>query len=138
MDRKNTGVPGAAAAIRAAVASWPGTSDTPHRFGGTEFLIGEREIGHLHGDRLLDVPFPRAVHDELIAAGKARPHHVMPDSGWISFWLEQDGDVADAIAMLRRSYDLITAQLARRAAQSARARDSTAVNDRQKPQRLPR
>jgi Luciferase len=120
--RHTQGVAGASAAIRAAVASWPGTRDTPHRFGGTEFLIGEREIGHLHGDRLLDVPFPRAVHDALIAEGKAEPHHVMPDSGWISFWLSKDGDVDEAIAILRRSYDVITAQLARRAAQGKAAR----------------
>src|SRR6185503_1518894 len=123
MSRAKVGVPGAAQAISAAVASWPGTRETPHRFGGVEFLIGEREIGHLHGDRLLDVPFPRAVHDELSAGGKVQPHHVLPDSGWISFWLEQDADVAEAIAILRRSYDLIAAQLARREAQSAKARE---------------
>ena len=122
ISRSKAGVPGAAETIRAAVASWPGTRDTQHRFGGTEFLIGEREIGHLHGDRLLDVPFPRAVHDELIAAGRVRPHHVMPDSGWISFWLEAEGDVDEAIAILRRSYDLISGQLARREAQSAKAK----------------
>ena len=120
-SRSRSGVPGAAAAIRAAVASWPDTRDTPHRFGGVEFLIGEREIGHLHGDRLLDVPFPRAVHDELIAGsgGRVQPHHVMPDSGWISFWLSEEGDVNQAIAILRRSYELISAQLARRQAQAA-------------------
>src|SRR6185503_9795457 len=118
MSRAKVGVPGAAEAIRAAVASWPDTRDTPHRFGGIEFLVGEREIGHLHGDRLLDVPFPRAVHEELIAAGKVEPHHVLPQSGWISFWIEQDSDVDEAIAILRRSYDLIHAQLARRQKQS--------------------
>ena len=74
------GVRGAAKAVSAAVASWPGTRQEPHRFGGIEFLAGEREIGHLHGDRLLDVPFPRAVHGEIIAATKAEPHHIMPDS----------------------------------------------------------
>ena len=117
---------GAGHLIREAVTSWPGVEAFPHRFGGTEFLIGDREIGHLHGDRLLDVPFPRAVHDELIAAGKVRPHHVMPDSGWTSFWLEGEGDVEEAIAILRRSYDLIATQIARRAAQSAAARDRPA------------
>jgi hypothetical protein len=124
-SRPRNGVPGAAAVIRAAVASWTGTRDTPHRFGGVEFLIGEREIGHLHGDRLLDVPFPRAVHDELIATsgGRVHPHHVLPDSGWISFRLSEDGDVDQAIAILRRSYELISAQLARRQAQAAKVRE---------------
>src|SRR6185503_16836352 len=113
MSRAKVGVPGAAEAIRAAVASWPDTRDTPHRFGGVEFLIGAREIGHLHGDRLLDVPFPRAIHDALIAEGRAERHHVMPDSGWISFWLREDRDIAEAIAILKRSYDVIQSQLAR-------------------------
>ena len=112
-------VAGASRKIRQAVAAWPGMSETPHRFGGVEFTLGKREIGHLHGDRLLDVPFPRAVHDELIAAGAAEPHHVLPESGWISFRIVREEDVTAAIALLRKSYDLIAGQLARRAAQSA-------------------
>jgi len=59
--------------IRAAVSSWPGMSEAPHRFGGVEFKLGTREIGHLHGDRLLDVPFPRKLRDELVATGRAAP-----------------------------------------------------------------
>ena len=129
MAQRSHGVPGAAAAIRAAVASWPGTRDAPHRFGGIEFLLGEREIGHLHGDRLLDVPFPRAVHDAVIAesGGRVKPHHVLPDSGWISFWLEEDGDADRAIAILRRSYDVIAAQIERRQTQSAKVRERPAT-----------
>jgi hypothetical protein len=66
------------------VASWDGVTTHPHRFGGTEFRLGRRELGHLHGDRLADLPFPKRVHDELIADGRARPHHWLPDSGWVS------------------------------------------------------
>jgi Family of unknown function (DUF5519) len=104
--------------IRAAVLAWPDTSEAPHRFGAVEFLLGKREIGHLHGDFLLDVPFPRAVHDELIAAGLATPHHVLPDSGWVSFRIRRAEDVEKAIALLRRSYDLVSEQRARRSAQN--------------------
>lgn len=115
-------VPPASDRIRAAVAVWPGTSEAPHRFGGIEFLLGGREIGHLHGDRLLDVPFPRAVHDELVASGLAQLHHVLPQSGWVSFRIEGEADVDKAVALLRRSFDLITDQLSRRARQSAAAK----------------
>jgi hypothetical protein len=115
-------VPNASTRIRAAVAAWPGMSEAPHRFGGVEFRLGTREIGHLHGDRLLDVPFPKRVRDELVAAGLARPHHVLPESGWVSFSIVAEADVAAAIALLRRSHDLIAAQLERRAAQSAAAK----------------
>jgi predicted DNA-binding protein (MmcQ/YjbR family) len=84
--------------------------------------LGTREIGHLHGDRLLDVPFPKRERNDLVAAGLARPHHILPESGWVSFFIEKDADVDAAIALLRRSHDLVAAQLERRAAQSAAAK----------------
>jgi hypothetical protein len=112
-------VPNASTRIRAAVAAWPDMNEAPHCFGGVEFRLGTREIGHLHGERLLDVPFPKRVRDELVAAGLAKPHHVLPDSGWVSFPIAAEADVEAAIALLRRSHDLIAAQLERRAIQSA-------------------
>ena len=108
--------------ISASVLAWPGVEAGPHQFGAVEFTVGEREIGHLHGNSLLDVPFPRAVREELVAAGLAEPHHFLPESGWVSFRIRRTDDAVAAIALLRRSYDLITAQLERRAAQSAAAR----------------
>jgi hypothetical protein len=110
------------ASIRQAVTQWPGITEAPHRFGGIEFQLEGREIGHLHGDRLLDIPFPRKVRDEIVAAGQASPHHILPESGWISFWLKGETDAEAAVALLRRSYDLVGAQQQRRAAQNARAR----------------
>ena len=109
---------GAAETIKAELARWPGVDQAAHRFGGVEFLIGSREIGHLHGDSLLDVPFPKRVRNELVEAGLARPHHILPDSGWISFRLSKPADVDAAIALLRKSFDMITEQLARRERQS--------------------
>jgi predicted DNA-binding protein (MmcQ/YjbR family) len=82
----------------------------PHRFGGTEFRIGRREIGHIHGDALVDIPFPKKVRDEIVAAGEAEPHHILPETGWISFYLREEGDVERAINLLKRSYDLALKQ----------------------------
>lgn len=45
--------------IRDELLRWPGVTAHSHRFGGTEFRVGHGEIGHLHGDRLADLPFPR-------------------------------------------------------------------------------
>jgi hypothetical protein len=102
--------------IEAAVMAWPGVERAPHRFGGIEFRLGKRELGHLHGDALIDLPFPRKVRDELVAAGRARPHHVLPDSGWVSFWIESPDDVARAIALFRLAYERALAARARAAA----------------------
>jgi hypothetical protein len=85
---------------------------SPHRFGGVEFRVGRREIGHIHGDTLVDIPFPKRVRDELVAAGEAEPHHILPDSGWISLFLRKEDDVDRAIRLLERSMDLAQAQRA--------------------------
>ena len=101
---------GAAKQIVDSLLTWNGMEAHPHRFGGTEFRIGRREIGHIHGDVLVDIPFPKKVRDEIVAAGEAEPHHILPDSGWVSFYLRDEGDIERAIALLKRSYDLALKQ----------------------------
>jgi hypothetical protein len=71
--------------------TWDGIGAHPHRFGGTEFQIGRREIGHTHGDILVDIPFPKKVRDEIVAAGEAEPHHILPEAGWVSYYLRDEG-----------------------------------------------
>ena len=95
----------ASALIRESVGSWPGVSAVPHRFGGTEYMYGKKEMGHVHGDRLADLPLPRKIHDEVVASGRAQPHHVLPDTGWVSCWMEDPDDVENVIALLRLQYE---------------------------------
>ncbi len=106
-------IQGARDRINEAVLAWTGVTAHPHRFGGTEYVLGRREIGHVHGNTLVDIPFPTKVHDELVAAGRAELHHVLPDSGWISFYIREEADVQRAIDLLRLSYDLAVQQKAR-------------------------
>ena len=70
--------------IAAAVMAWAGVERAPHRFGGIEFRLGRRELGHLHGDAL---------------------HLPRPDSGWVSFRIESPDNVDSAIALFRLAYD---------------------------------
>jgi hypothetical protein len=107
-------MPATAARITATVTAWEGVESAPHRFGGIEFRVGRRELGHLHGDRIADLPFPRRVRDELIAAGRARPHHVLPDSGWVTTSIASPADAENAIELFRMAYD--RARAARRTA----------------------
>jgi hypothetical protein len=101
---------GAGNTIRDAVTAWEGISEHPHRFGGTEFQLGTREIGHIHGDVLVDIPFPTKVRDEIIAAGLAQSHHVLPESGWISFYIRREEDIQRAIELFQRSYEIARTQ----------------------------
>jgi Family of unknown function (DUF5519) len=64
--------------IAAAVMALPRVERAPHRFGGVGFRLGKRELGHLHGDALVDRLFPRKVRDVLGAAGRAAPSCAPP------------------------------------------------------------
>ena len=63
----------------------------------------------MHGDRLADLPLPRELHDEVIAAGRAEPHHVLPATGWVSCWMTTPQDVDVVIELFRVQYDRYTA-----------------------------
>ena len=91
--------------IELTVLSWPGVEVGPHRFGGREFRVGRRELGHIHGDRLLDVPFPVRIRQQLVRDGQASEHHTLPESGRVSFAIRGVADVPHAIELLRLSYD---------------------------------
>ena len=103
-------VKGAQKSITDAVASWPTVTAQPHRFGGVEYVIGKREVGHIHGDHMVDIPFPKKVRDETVAAGRAQPHHILPETGWVSFYIRQEEDVEKAIALLHESYQIALKQ----------------------------
>lgn len=98
----------AAAQIRNEVLGWPGVTEAPHRFGGTEFRLGKRELGHLHGDYLADLPFPVRVREELVRAGRAMPHHILPQSGWVSYPIRDTAAIPGALALFRLTYERAT------------------------------
>ena len=101
--------------IKSELLSWPGVTAEPHRFGGVEFQVNHHEIGHLHGSQLADLPFPVRVRNELVAAGRASPHHVLPDSGWVSFSIRSPEDVPAVLELFRMNYDRLTTSRKREA-----------------------
>ena len=94
-------------AVKAAALEIPGLSLSIHRFGGVGFSLGGRELGHLHGNGLLDLHTGRELARELISAGRAKPHHLFGESGWVSFWVRSAADVPAAIEMLRSLFSRI-------------------------------
>jgi hypothetical protein len=90
--------------IVAEVSTWDGVEAGEHPFGGTEFRLGPREVGHVHRWGIVDVAFPRRVRDRLVEEGRTEPHHVYPESGWTTFHVEGADDVDGALWLLRLSY----------------------------------
>ncbi len=95
---------GIAETIEREILSWPEVVGVPHRFGGTEFRVRGHEIGHLHGSRLADLPFPTRVRTEFVAEGRASPHHILPDSGWVSFHIHGTEDIPAVVDLFRLNY----------------------------------
>lgn len=90
--------------VKKQVMSWPGVTSQVHRFGGIEFRVSGREMGHMHGSTLADFPLPMSVRDEMVKDGKVSPHHVIPNSGWVSFWIKSDKDIAPLVELFKMQY----------------------------------
>jgi hypothetical protein len=102
--------------VRDEVASWDGVEEHPHRFGGVELRLGRRELGHLHAGGVVDLPFTRRIRDMLVDTGRAEPHHVLPDSGWVTRRVVSDADAEEAIELFRLAYERARVAAAVRAA----------------------
>ena len=87
-----------AARIEREVGSWEGVSTHEHRFGGVEFRLGKRELGHLH-DSWADLPFTSRIRDMLVETGRATPHK-FGVKGWVSRNLDDE-----VIELFRLSYE---------------------------------
>lgn len=96
--------------IERAVLEWPGVTAHSHRFGGTEYRIGKRELGHIHGDYLVDLPFPTKVRNQIVSEGRAQAHHILPDTGWVSFYLREPDDIQRAIELFALSFQIAQKQ----------------------------
>jgi len=86
------------------LSGWEQVSIHPHRFGGKEFRLGNAEVGHLHSDGVLDIPFTRKIRDELLHEELAERHRWLPDSGWTTFRIRSAADVKHAVWLMRLSY----------------------------------
>lgn len=91
--------------IKEAILKWPGITTEPNRFGGIEFLVNKKEMGHLHGEKLADLPFPVEIRKELVASGRALPHHIYPESGWVSYWIRNSEDIPAVLELFEAQYE---------------------------------
>ena len=89
------------------ILSWKGVSVYEHRFGGVAFRLDRRELGHLHSS-FADLPLPRHVRDEMVASGRTKPHHVVPNSGWVTVPMRTASEAENVIGLFRLNYERAT------------------------------
>jgi hypothetical protein len=100
------------------VKSWPGVTTGDTGRGGLQFSYGRVELGHLHGSSFADLPSPKKVRDELIAAGRASVHDPLPNSGWVRRRMDGPGDAEAVIELFRMNYERARAHAKRRTTQA--------------------
>jgi hypothetical protein len=94
-----------AAEIKRQVAAWADVTVELRGRDFVEFKVGRRELGHLHGSRLADLPFPVRIREALVRDGKASLHHSHPETGWVSCWLQSAADISAVVELFRMNYD---------------------------------
>jgi hypothetical protein len=85
---------------------WENVETSLHKYGGLQFDVNGKEIGHIHSNGLLDILFSIEIKNELISKRQAMEHHIFKGSGWISYWICGAEEKKWAIQLLKKSYDL--------------------------------
>jgi hypothetical protein len=90
-----------AAQVTAEILTWEGVSRHEHRFGGVEFRLGKRELGHIHTEGWADFPFTARIRNMLVETGRVTPHK-FGVTGWVSRDLD---DPEEVVELFRLSYE---------------------------------
>ena len=93
------------------VRRWPGvelrqhpSATTEGETDGVEFRLHGRQIGHVHGDCDLHLPFTRALKAHVIAEQLAQVAPFAPDSSWALYAPLTVEDAAHTVWLLRLNY----------------------------------
>ncbi|MGH9027159.1 MAG: luciferase family protein [Acidimicrobiia bacterium] len=89
------------------VSFWPGIRvEEGDDLGETAFKLGNRELGHLHGDHAAHFSFPKSLWDQLAEQDRITHHPVFPDRrGPAARRIETDDDARDVVELFRLVYD---------------------------------
>ncbi len=72
---------------------------------GSDFYVGEIELGHIHLDGSLHVPSTKKISQALIKAGLAQKFRYAEN--WVEFNISNDEKAAHAIWLFNLHYDLL-------------------------------
>jgi hypothetical protein len=69
------------------------------------FFVGPTMFMHSHGHGHCDIRLPNAVQRRVLSDGKARPHRWAPGAGYVTFIVNQEKDLDQAMELIRTSHD---------------------------------
>ena len=86
------------------VLRWLGVTSAPGMFGAVAFRYEKRESGHIHRDRITDLPVTPEMREDLLKGGRSRPVRAGV-KGYISYPIKDQEDVSTVIEILGWNYD---------------------------------
>ncbi|MFP4324241.1 MAG: luciferase family protein [Anaerolineales bacterium] len=90
--------------IIAALGRWEDVECRQHRYRSTDVFLGLAEVARVHANGVLDLRYNQPLAQALIAEGKATPHEMYPDSGWVNFHVHCERHVPQALWLLEVAY----------------------------------
>ena len=101
----------ARARITAEVTTWPGVHAAgPGERGEFSFLLGRREIGHLHGSRVAHFSFQRELGARLRQEGRVVAHPITDSPGLGARPIASPDDEREVVELLRLNYERLLAR----------------------------
>lgn len=95
---------------------WEGIEIRPHTFGGFQFKMNGMDIGHIHGDKIVDLPLSSHIQLKISLLKeknnnniKLSNYHIYPGSKWIVYYLKDDSDISTVLRDFKFQYDHIRA-----------------------------
>lgn len=86
------------------VSKWPEIEIHTHLYGGTEFRLFNKSIGHIHSNGMLDLPFVKDVRKRLLEENLVELHHVNQTMNWVIKQIDCEDDLKIAKSLLLLSY----------------------------------
>lgn len=99
------------------IKQWQGVIIRPHPYGGFQFKIHGVDVGHVHGDSLVDLPMSPHMRQQISSMKKETnnnrgnrlpDYHIYRETGWIAYYLNNDvQDLSTLIQDFKSQYERI-------------------------------
>jgi hypothetical protein len=68
------------------------------------FFVGRTMFMHIHGHGHCDIRLWKGDQERVLAEGKARPHRWAPEAGYVTFMVDDEGDLEPAMDLIRMAH----------------------------------
>jgi hypothetical protein len=69
------------------------------------FFVGRTMFMHIHGHGHCDIRLAREDQERVLAEGKAHSHRWAPERGYVTFFVRNENDLAQAMELIQMSHD---------------------------------